>query len=250
MSVEGNATSNNELVGRIIPVPQVDTTLTKEGYSAEAKATGDKIKALEEEHKKYTLPNASAVSYDKTESGLASENTQEAIDEIAKNYLPKSGGELSGALKVKRYDNGFSTVDKNHSASADYGTFVADTSKDGKSAKVSVCALLGTFTYTDPDSNIRNVHHEGNKPFGNYTGNGSAVERTIETGGIGRLCLIYCSDYLVLATPKGAFKVTIADGTLGWIFAENLYYLNGKIIMATGGVAVNGADETYYYQVI
>ena len=250
MSVEGNANSNNELVGKIIPVPQVDTTLSKEGYSAEAKATGDKIKALEEEHKKYTLPNASAVSYNNTESKLASTNTQEALDEIAKNYLPKLGGELSGALKVKRYDNGFSTVDKNHSASADYGTYMADTDNSGKSAKVSVCAALGTFTYTDPSGNIRDIHHEGSKPFGNYIGDGSTASRTIDTKGLGRLCMIYCSTHLLLVTPKGALKVTLTDSSVDWIASSNIHFLEGKIIMASDNVAFNKANETYYYQVI
>lgn len=224
MSVEGTAT-NDVLKGKVIAIPQIDNTLTKEGFGADAKATGDKIKEIETK-------------------------LEEVETNTTDKFLPLDGGELKGALKIKRYDNGFSTVDKNHSADVDYGTYMADTDKDGNSVKMSVSALYDTFSYTDKAGNVRKVHHEGNKPFGNYTGNGSATARTIDTGGIGRLCLIYCSDYVVLATPKGAFKVTLANSTVGWILATNLYYLNGQLIMNTGGEAVNKADETYYYQVI
>lgn len=224
MSVEGTAT-NDVLKGKVIAIPQIDNTLSKEGFGADAKATGDKIKEIETK-------------------------LEEVETNTTDKFLPLEGGELSGSLKIKRHDNGFSTVDKNHSADADYGTFIADTTKDGKSAKVSVSAGLNLLTFTDNTSNIRDIHHEGNKPFGNYTGNGSATQRVIDTKGLGRLCLIYCSDYVVLATPKGAFKVTLADSSLGWILATNLYYLNGQLIMSTGGEAVNKANETYYYQVI
>jgi hypothetical protein len=256
MSVEGKAT-NDVLQGRVVTIPQTDETLSKAGYSADAKTTGEKIKALEDKYKDVTTPDASKVDYDNTTSKLSAENVQSAIDEIVAKaiqdiagVLKLTGGELSGSLKIKHHDNGWSTLDKNHSATADYGTYIADTSKNGKSAKVSVCAELNTLTFTNIASEVHDIFHEGNKPFGEYVGNGSATERVIDTKGIGRLCLIYCSDYLVLATPKGAFKVTLSDGTLGWILATNLYFVNGKLNIATGGEAVNKADETYYYQVI
>ncbi len=44
MSLEGNVEGTNEIKGRIYTIPQADPTLTKEGYAADAKATGEKIK--------------------------------------------------------------------------------------------------------------------------------------------------------------------------------------------------------------
>ncbi|MBE5880383.1 MAG: hypothetical protein E7288_10495 [Lachnospiraceae bacterium] len=52
MSIEGNATNTESLKalrGTITSIPQVDTTLTKKGHSADAKATGT---ALNERVKK------------------------------------------------------------------------------------------------------------------------------------------------------------------------------------------------------
>lgn len=44
--VKGRIASKQELKGRITAIPQVDKTLTKDGYAADAKATGDRIKGL------------------------------------------------------------------------------------------------------------------------------------------------------------------------------------------------------------
>lgn len=47
MNLEGNAQAVQELRGRITKIPAIDTTLTKEGWCADAKATGEAIKAVE-----------------------------------------------------------------------------------------------------------------------------------------------------------------------------------------------------------
>ena len=261
MSVEGTAKTDSLLVGKVIAIPQVDETLEKKGYGADAKVTGDKLRDLEYTLKNFSQPKANTVEYNNKASGLRAIDVQEAIDEIvsramddinalANKYLSLNGGELKGALKVKRFDNGFSTVDKNHSETNDYGTFVADTTKDGKSAKISVSALLNLLTFTDAEGNIRDVHHEGNKPFGEYTGNGSTASRTIDTKGFGKLCMVYSSEHALLVTPKGALKVVLTDGTIKWIASSNLHYVDGKLIMASDNVAFNKADTTYYYQVL
>lgn len=245
-----------KLKGKVISVIQCDKTLTKEGFGADAKVVGDRLKEIKD-----GIPKANELEYNNETSGLEANTFQGAIDEIvakavkdiqdlANVYLSLNGGELKGPLNVKRYDNGFSTFDKNHSETADYGTFMADTTKDGKTAKVSVCAALGTMTYTDVEGNIRDVHHEGSKPFGSYIGNGSATERTIDTKGIGRLAILYNKDNLSFVTPQGAVSIDTSAGTIDWVTSTKVNFLNGLLTLATTGEAFNIADKEYYYQVI
>ncbi len=256
--MEGEAKNDilPELKGKVISILQCDDTLSKSGFGADAKVVGDKLKELETK-----IPKANEMEYNNENSGLNANTFQGAIDEIvakavkdmqdlANLYLSLNGGELKGALKVKHHDNGFATLDKNHSATADYGTFIADTANDGKSAKVSVCAALGTLTYTDADGNIRDIHHEGSKPFGSYIGNGNATERTINTKGIGRLAILYNKDNLSFVTPQGAVSIDTSAGTIEWVSSTKVRFLNGVLTLATSGEAFNIADKEYNYQVI
>lgn len=259
MSVEGNAVATDVLKGKIVKIPQIDSTLTKEGYGADAKKVGEELKKLKTNVDGNA--KASAISFANAGSGLDATDVQKAIEEVvskaksdleglAKKYLALTGGTLTGALKMQSCDNGHGVINKNHSEAADYGTYMQDTSKSGVTAKVTVCAEYGTFTYTDKDQNVRDVHHAGNKTFGNYTGNGSTASRTIDTKGIGRLCLVYSSGYTLFVTPKGALKVTLTDSSISWISSTNLHYLDGKIVIASDNEAFNKSNETYYYQVI
>lgn len=297
-NVETNQTVYN-LNGKIISIPVVDSTLLKEGHAADAKVTGEELEArvkksdivdnlTTEDARKplsanqgkvlkkmlddMTTSGAGSVGYDNTTSGLAANNMQSAIDELAdkaktqgnhiddlaiqmddfeENYLSKNGGGMiTGAIHVRNADNGYSSLNKNNSATADYGTQVVDRTKDGKVAFLSISALLGTFNYTDPDGNIRNVHHEGTKPFVEYTGNGNATTRTISTKGFGRFAVLYCSTRLSFVTPKGAWVIDLTTGTGSWIDGSKLSFINGNLLTGTANEACNKADETYYLQVI
>ena len=281
--MNGNIESNMamyKLQGKIVGIPQIDPTLSKSGYSADAKTTGE---ALEARVKKddivddltselvdkplsarqgkvikgmlddINLSQAGTVGYNNTESKLEATNMQSAIDEVAKiaqNALPKTGGMLEGALDVQNVDNGHGAFMKNHSATEDYGTQVMDVSKNGKTAKMCISSALETFTYVDPNGNIRDIHHEGNKAFGNYTGNGTTSPRTIDTKGIGRLLMVYSDTRLAFVTPKGAFVINIVGGEFEWIDGEKVHYLNGKLNLETPSVAFNASNTTYYYQAI
>lgn len=281
--MEGKAVINESLKnlkGKILTIPQADETLTKKGYFADAQAVG---KALEERVEKNDIVDsltsnakdrplsanqgtllrklikdintsaAGTVGYDNTSSGLTATNMQSAVDEvaeIAKKALPQTGGTINGYLHIKNVDNGLGWFGKNHSATEDYGTHMTDVAKDGKSSNVSICSALGTFTYTDPEGNIRDVFHEGTKPFGHYVGNGSANERIIETKGIGRLILVYNSDYFSFVTPEGALVVKLSEGTIRWIDSGKVYYLNGNLGLNLTNEAFNEAGKTYYYQAI
>lgn len=94
------------------------------------------------------------------------------------------------------------------------------------------------------------IHHAGNKPSGTYTGNGSSASRTISTGGIGRMLLVYPegSNEFVIVTPQGAIRKT--SSTLAGLKADYAYYVNGELHLATSGNGLNDSGVTYYYQCI
>ena len=257
MSVEGNIETQelNELKGKIISIPQIDATLEKEGHAADAKVTGDLLRGLRTDVDNITVSDSGSVEYSNTNSGLSATNVQSAIDEVAilaKNAVSKNGGDMiEGPIKTRNADNGYSALNKNNSDTADYGTQVADHAKNGLSAFMSICALYNTFTFTDSDGNIHDVLHEGNKRFGTYTGNGNAdTEYVIDTKSIGRLLLVYCTNYFSFVTPKGALAINLVEGTFRWIESTKVFYINGVLKLNTNNAAFNETDTEYNYQAI
>ena len=282
--MDGNATRNDTMYalrGKIVSIPKVDTTLTKEGCAADAKVTGDALEArvrvvdivdsltADDTNKplsayqgkvlkgfidKINLSQAGTVAYDNTESGLNATNMQAALDEtaaLANNAVSKNGGDtIEGPIHVRKAENGYGSLNKNHTSTADYGTQIVDTAKDGKTAYATVCAALNKFTFTDANGDANDVHHAGNKGFGDYKGNGSASPTTVSTNGIGRLLMVYCSSYLAFVTPKGALVVELSSGTLSWMDSSKVFYVNGELTIETANAAFNASNTTYYYQVI
>lgn len=210
MSLEGNAEATNEVKGRIYTIPTVDDTLTKEGYAADAKATGEKFTEVNERIDNIDPHDAANVDYDNTNSELEADKVQAAIDEIASLY--------ARAKELENY------------LSKEAGL---DATEDD------------VLTWKE---NI--VHHAGNKPFKEYTGDGSATARTIATEGIGRAALVYCSTHCSLVTPKGAFVADLSAGTISWIGGEKIYFANGNLVSASNNAAFNASNVTYYCQVI
>lgn len=300
--MEGNVEMNQtvyNLKGKIVSIPAVDKTFLKEGYSADAKLTGEELnarvkktdivdnltsadtdkplsarqgKVLKDLVNDVTSSASGMIGYNNTDSGLSSTNVQGAIDEVANktatldknvetmaqtvdalpdNYLSKNGGGMvKGTVKVQNAENGHGEVSKNNSATADYGTQLMDVRKDGKTSKITVSATTGLLSYTDVDNNIRNIHHEGNKPFVSYTGNGNAASRTVATKGIGRLAMVYGTTHISLVTPKGAIVVDLSVGDISWYDSTKMSYLNGNLLIGTTNEACNKANETYYIQAI
>lgn len=282
--MDGNVEINEtlqSLKGKIVSIPVVDASLTKEGYAADAKTTGDALaarvkkddivdnlisdltdaplsakqgKVLKELLDDMGASGAGGVDYDNTESGLEANNMQSAIDEvaeIAKNAVSKNGGDMiNGPVNVQNAENGFGTLKKNNTSSEDNGTQIIDTDKSGNTAHVDVSAVKDSFTFTGKDGVERTVLHDGNKPFDSYTGNGSAGTRKISTGGVGRLLMVYCSTHISFVTPKGAIVVDLSDGGISWIDNGKVNYLSGDYTTETANAAFNASGITYYLQVI
>ena len=284
MSIIGDVGKNDSvksLRGKISSIPQTDETLSKKGLSADAKVVGDALK----ERIKYTdiidnlttddpnkpassrqvfllgkqlasinLSEASTVGYNNANSGLNASNMQGAIDEVAqgvKNSVSQKGNSMiEGVLHIRNAENGYGSFSKNNSATEDYGTQLIDVASNGKTAKMNVSAALNLLTFVDNTGNIRDIFHEGNKPFGSYEGNGIENERIIDTKGISRLMLVYNQQYFSFVTPEGALVVKLATGAVSWIPSTKVFFLNGKLTLHTVSSAFNEVDVTYHYQVI
>ena len=74
---------NNVLRGKLVQIPSVDKSLTREGMCADAKETGDRINALDRRMNNLDPHFARAVYYDNSESGLSATKVQAALDELA-----------------------------------------------------------------------------------------------------------------------------------------------------------------------
>ena len=96
------------------------------------------------------------------------------------------------------------------------------------------------------------IFHEGNKPTGSYTGNGSAEQRVINTGGIGWAVVIWGTTAL-----SGVSSTFVNQGGYGHRAGTTFAYTNtvvgfynGDIILSTDDINLNEAGTTYYYQVL
>ena len=89
---------------------------------------------------------------------------------------------------------------------------------------------------------------EHNKPSGSYTGNGSATSRTIETGGLGNVAVVWSANGTVLLINLGG--IARQSTNLYAISGEESNCANGKIILTTTSRFLNENGKKYVYQVL
>lgn len=75
-------TNGNVVNGKAQSFPIIDSTLTKEGRCAEAKATGEKLAELKTRLDDIDPHYAENVNYRNSSSGLIATNMQQAVDEM------------------------------------------------------------------------------------------------------------------------------------------------------------------------
>lgn len=93
--------------------------------------------------------------------------------------------------------------------------------------------------------------HTGNKPTGTYTGNGSATERTVATGGTGKVLFVYNSNGFAFVSAVGAM-VFYRDGTSPRYFDSSATYwteIAGLHLLTTDKM-LNGNGVSTVYQVL
>ena len=168
-------------------------------------------------------------------------------------FFPKSGGTVNGTVAVKGI------------------LAVGDTTQESKyqsllrNAKRSLSSEIdakGNYALWDSTHSayIINSKADGTntfngtlttKPTGTYTGNGDATERTISTGGIGSVCVIWANSYFAIVTPICAIyaKYNTADSVKSVVQSE-CKFSNGILTIASTNVAFNESGRSYTYQVL
>lgn len=101
--------------------------------------------------------------------------------------------------------------------------------------------------YFAKDADLANYIAKADKPTGTYTGNGDATERTINTGGIGDVCIVRASGRVSILTPSGGF-LSNSDEVR---FTEMAAFASDTgIILRTTDSSLNENGVTYHYQVL
>lgn len=78
------------------------------------------------------------------------------------NYFPNTGGMITGEFTVRRLDNGYSSLNKNHSTTEDYGTVLQDISAEGKSSYIEISSKYNRLRYKDINGTVTTMLHSGN----------------------------------------------------------------------------------------
>lgn len=164
--------------------------------------------------------------------------------------LNKAGDTMTGNLNFQMADNGSAQIYKAHNASVDYGFTVKDVDKAGNIARLLVQANNQKAFFVDKNDSYYTILHEGNKPYGSYTGNGSAASRTINTGGISGTVIVWTSSYIAFVVPGGAVIFTISSGAVTGLAYSEAKCNAGVITLATTNAGLNANGVTYYYQVL
>lgn len=121
-------------------------------------------------------------------------------------------------------------------------------SKNTTSELAKALMLVDVISGTDK---YYTIHGEHSKPSGSYTGNGSATSRTINTGGIGNVCVIWEDGWVAtIATPAGATSLRSGEGKTVYHKKREFSFVNGVLTIATTSSQVNNNGSTYKYQVL
>ena len=185
---------------------------------------------------------------DLTTGGASAALSAEMGKTLANNTLNKAGDTMAGPL-----DNSVDGLGTARFYGAEYGAYLEayrDYSKRRQlivqNADLQPNDAYGLMMWVAETNASYSVLHTSNKPSGSYTGNGSATERKIATGGIGSCCLCYGgNNELAIATPSGAFYRS-GDN---FIYTVSVAFANGVLTIASNSI-VNTSSVGYVYQVL
>lgn len=238
--MDGNAEKRTVFVlrGRLVGVPKTDKTLTKAGYAADAKATGARLKEIQQQVRDTDPHYAENVMYAGT---IQAENVKGALEKLHSQldqYVPKTGGKMSAkSFQVLRLEN-----EIGNACYIDFYGQGAHTGRIGMNTNGELCF------FTLPGNVLHAIFHSGNKPSGSYIGTGQSVE--VDIGGIGGALLITGNNYTSIVTAHGSITIkSDADG-VEHLKSSDVSFSNGQLTIKTGHDGINAKGEAYTYQVL
>lgn len=96
--------------------------------------------------------------------------------------------------------------------------------------------------------NNSTILHTGNKPSGNYTGNGSTSRDPINIGGLGDAIFIRSSQGMAIVSSIGAITMTL-DGTITGVPSSEAKF-DGVLTLNCARLPLNTNGIYYFYQVL
>lgn len=174
--------------------------------------------------------------------------------------FPKLGGSINGniavqntAPQVELWDpeaDARSRFYKDATASNDYGTCVSDIDKNGGIAMLNVRSTADLVNKLSMyvGSTRYAIYGAHTKPWGSYTGNGSATVRQVNTTGNGYACIVHSTSGTCIVMARGAIRV--GGGVFSWLPSGQAYFKNGILYIATTDSALNTSGTSYSYEVL
>ena len=209
-----------------------------------------------------TLERADAPTQEGTPINKALFDSIEAdIDDKAPKLNPTFNGKMliqGDAPEIELWDpvsDSRTRIYKDANANADYGTVIADVDVNGDrdllrlrraAALADKLALLveqpnGTHT-------TYQIYGAHNKPWGTYTGTGTATVRQVNTSGNGFACIVRSGSGTCIVMGSGVMKA--AGGAFTWLPSGQAYFKNGILYIATTDAVLNTSGTTYTYEVL
>ena len=175
--------------------------------------------------------------------------------------LTTAGGTLTNVLNMDRSngERGFGTIHKNNQDGKNFGVKIEDTDKDGNMAVLHICAAnsfaqkIRFDNYPNGETGVAyTIFGEHNKPSGSYTGNGSATNRQINTGGIGSLLVLlnHSTGGLALVTQNGSIYGAPGMTSSNFIGYDKCRFIDGVLSISSSDDVFNGSGQSYEYRVI
>lgn len=249
------------LQGKIVNLPKIDSTLTKEGYTADAKAIGDEIAKLNTRFDNIDPHYAENVEYSPEASGITAETVQAALDWIVASYLRATGGKITGNLDIEKSSPAMQLKNTeagrtgafaySNSANLILSNKLDDDNLVGiwvKPETESPKDYLGLGTYIGGEFTNYPIFGTYNKPTGKYEGTGSTALFEIETGGIGDVIMVNSGNGFAFVTPRGA--VCISGENVHGLVSGNAKFVGGVLTLNTDDAVLNKNPGNYYWQVL
>ena len=177
--------------------------------------------------------------------------------DINKEYLPLSGGTLSGIDNILNLlsssENAwiyFNTSD-GRKASVGYYGGISSVANDLTGARIGVTDDGTPQYWKDANGTSRlDLLHTGNKPTGTYTGNGSSEKRQIAVNAGGYCALLVHNDngFMIVST-KGAIGIE-SGGTVRTLPYNKAQFWGTNLEMWTDDNILNASGKVSYWMVL